>query len=61
MKIWLSLRQYWQRTARLLQSSERDLPTTVYGYVRWRLAPRRDRVEDLVQETFLAAFDNLDQ
>ena len=31
----------------------------VYGYVRSRLAPRFDFVEDLVQEVFLAAWENL--
>jgi RNA polymerase sigma-70 factor (ECF subfamily) len=31
----------------------------LYSYVRFRLAPRYDHVEDLVQETFLAAWENL--
>jgi RNA polymerase sigma-70 factor (ECF subfamily) len=31
----------------------------VYGYVKYRLAPRGDRVEDLVQEVFVAALDGL--
>jgi RNA polymerase sigma-70 factor (ECF subfamily) len=31
----------------------------VYGYVRHRLAPRLDRVDDLVQEVFLAALASL--
>lgn len=31
----------------------------VYGYVRRRMAPRADLVEDLVQEVFLAAWENL--
>jgi RNA polymerase sigma-70 factor, ECF subfamily len=31
----------------------------VYGYVRWRLIPRMDLVDDLVQEIFLAAWENL--
>jgi RNA polymerase sigma-70 factor (ECF subfamily) len=31
----------------------------IYSYVRSRLAPRYDQVEDLVQETFLAAWENL--
>ncbi|MGH8426791.1 MAG: RNA polymerase sigma factor [Gammaproteobacteria bacterium] len=33
----------------------------VYGYVRHRLAPRMDLVEDVVQEIFLAAWQNLDK
>lgn len=33
----------------------------VYGYVRRRLAPRADLVEDLVQEVFLAAWENISQ
>jgi len=33
----------------------------VYGYVRSRLAPRYDQVDDLVQEIFLAAWKNLPQ
>jgi RNA polymerase sigma-70 factor (ECF subfamily) len=32
---------------------------SVYGYVWRRLIPRADLVEDLVQETFLAAWENL--
>jgi RNA polymerase sigma-70 factor (ECF subfamily) len=31
----------------------------LYAYVRSRLAPRYDQIEDLVQETFLAAWENL--
>jgi RNA polymerase sigma-70 factor (ECF subfamily) len=31
----------------------------VYGYVRHRLAPRADRVEDVVQDVFLAALASL--
>ena len=31
----------------------------IYGYVRSRLAPRFEQVEDLVQEIFLAAWENL--
>ncbi len=33
----------------------------IYGYVRQRLAPHADRIDDLVQETFLAALANLEQ
>src|SRR5215471_10174202 len=33
----------------------------VYAYVRRRLIPRADLVEDLVQEIFLAAWGNLDK
>jgi RNA polymerase sigma-70 factor (ECF subfamily) len=33
----------------------------VYGYVRVRLAPRHDQVEDLVQEVFLSAWESLSQ
>lgn len=33
----------------------------VYGYVRSRLVPRLDLVEDLVQEIFLAAWQSLDR
>jgi len=33
----------------------------VYGYVRRRLFPRADLVEDLVQEVFLAAWQSLDK
>lgn len=33
----------------------------VYGYVRRRLIPHTDLVDDLVQEIFLAAWDNLDK
>lgn len=31
----------------------------VYGYVQWRLIPRADLVDDLVQEIFVAAWENL--
>jgi RNA polymerase sigma-70 factor, ECF subfamily len=31
----------------------------VYGFVQWRLIPRLDLVDDLVQEIFLAAWENL--
>jgi DNA-directed RNA polymerase specialized sigma24 family protein len=31
----------------------------VYGYVRRRLIPRVDLVDDMVQEVFLAAWDDL--
>jgi RNA polymerase sigma-70 factor, ECF subfamily len=31
----------------------------IYSYIRSRLAPRCEHVEDLVQETFLAAWENL--
>jgi len=31
----------------------------LYGYIRSRLAPRYDQIEDLVQETFLSAWENL--
>jgi len=33
----------------------------VYSYVRRRLIPRADLVEDLVQEVFLAAWENLEK
>jgi RNA polymerase sigma-70 factor (ECF subfamily) len=33
----------------------------VYGYVRRRLFPRADLVEDLVQDVFLAAWQSLDK
>ena len=33
----------------------------VYGYVRSRLAPRHDQIEDLVQEVFLTAWENLNR
>src|SRR6516225_12094178 len=33
----------------------------VYAYVRRRLIPRADLVDDLVQEVFLAAWENLDK
>ncbi len=33
----------------------------VYGYVRRRVIPRMDLVDDLVQEVFLAAWENLDK
>jgi RNA polymerase sigma-70 factor, ECF subfamily len=32
---------------------------SVYGYIRARLAPRYDQVEDVVQEVFLSAWENL--
>lgn len=32
---------------------------SVYGYIRARLAPRYDQVEDMVQEVFLSAWENL--
>ena len=32
----------------------------LYGYVRRRLMPRGDQVEDVVQEVFLAAWENLE-
>jgi RNA polymerase sigma-70 factor, ECF subfamily len=34
---------------------------SIYGYVRSRLAPRYDLADDLVQEVFLAAWENLGQ
>jgi len=34
---------------------------SVYGFVRARLAPRYDQVDDLVQEVFLAAWQGLEQ
>lgn len=33
----------------------------IYSYIRSRLVPRYDHVEDLVQETFLAAWENLNR
>lgn len=33
----------------------------IYRYLYTRLAPRTDRVDDLVQEVFLAAWENLDE
>jgi len=33
----------------------------IYAYVHSRLLPRRDLVDDLVQEVFLAAWENLEQ
>src|SRR5215831_19541605 len=33
----------------------------VYGYVRRRLIPRADLVDDLVQEIFVAAWENLEK
>src|SRR5262249_7792519 len=33
----------------------------VYAYIRFRLAPRYDQVEDLVQDIFLAAWESLSQ
>jgi RNA polymerase sigma-70 factor (ECF subfamily) len=35
------------------------LSDPVYRYVRYRLTPRHDVIDDLVQEVFLAAWDNL--
>ncbi len=32
---------------------------SIYGYIRARLAPRIDQAEDLVQEVFLSAWENL--
>lgn len=32
---------------------------SIYAYIRSRLAPRYEQVEDLVQETFLAAWESL--
>jgi len=32
---------------------------SVYGYIHSRLAPRTDQVEDLVQDVFLSAWENL--
>jgi len=32
---------------------------SVYGYIHARLAPRYDQVDDLVQEVFLSAWENL--
>jgi RNA polymerase sigma-70 factor (ECF subfamily) len=32
---------------------------SVYGYVRARLAPRQDQIEDLVQDVFLSAWESL--
>jgi len=34
---------------------------SVYGYIRARLAPRQDQVEDLAQEVFLSAWESLGQ
>ena len=33
---------------------------TVYSFIRRRLSPRHDLVDDLVQEVFIAAWENLD-
>ena len=32
---------------------------SVFGYIRARLAPRQDQIEDLVQEVFLSAWESL--
>ena len=32
---------------------------SVYGYIRSRLAPRQEQIEDLVQEVFLSAWESL--
>ena len=34
---------------------------TIYRYVHARLVPRTDRIDDLVQEVFLAAWENLSE
>jgi len=34
---------------------------SVYGYIHARLAPRHDQVEDLVQEVFFSAWENLER
>jgi RNA polymerase sigma-70 factor (ECF subfamily) len=34
---------------------------SVYGYIHARLAPRYDQVEDLVQDVFLSAWENLER
>jgi len=49
------LRKDRKATAELVARHADD----VYGYVRRRLAPQIDLVEDLVQETFLAAWGSL--
>lgn len=51
------LRKDRKATAELVSLCADD----VYGYVRRRLIPRTDLVEDLVQEVFLAAWENLDK
>jgi RNA polymerase sigma-70 factor (ECF subfamily) len=49
------LRKDRKATARLVE----EYADCVYGYVRHRLAPRADLVDDIVQEVFLAALGSL--
>lgn len=49
------LRKDRKATARFVA----EYADAVYGYVRHRLAPRTDLVDDIVQEVFLAALGNL--
>lgn len=49
------LRKDRKATAELVARHADD----VYGYVRRRLAPQTDLIDDIVQETFLAAWDSL--
>lgn len=51
----LVLRRDRKATARFVA----DYADGVYAYVRHRLAPRADAVEDVVQDVFLAALDGL--
>lgn len=49
------LRKDRKATARFVA----DYTDCIYGYVRHRLAPRADLVDDIVQDVFLAALGNL--
>jgi RNA polymerase sigma-70 factor (ECF subfamily) len=49
------LRKDRKATAELVET----YADTVYAYVRRRMAPRYDLVDDLVQDTFLAAWEHL--
>lgn len=51
----LVLRRDRKATARFVA----EYADAVYGYVRHRLAPRADAVDDVVQDVFLAALDGL--
>jgi RNA polymerase sigma-70 factor (ECF subfamily) len=53
--VGLILRRDRKATARFVA----EYADSIYAYVRHRLAPRADAVEDVVQDVFLAALDSL--
>ena len=53
------MRPFSGRTGKRPPGSWRSYTDSVYAYVRHRLAPRADLVDDVVQDVFLAALGSL--